>query len=147
MKTEAPTIIVTPWTDAKVKLWEEAVKRWTWRSNCEKKRVAAIIVSPWDGCVIGRGVNGPQLPILGKCPRLKVKTGERYDLCQSTCGSAIHAEVAALQDAYSRHPDVPRPVDGTVMFVAGHDYICEACRIVAEKCGIDGMYLVGGEDG
>lgn len=129
-------------TEEEVKLWTLAVKRWAERSHCEKNQVAAIIVDPRDGYVIGRGVNGPTLPIPTTCPRLGVKTGERYELCRETCGRDTHAEVAALYDAYEHHTGTPRPVEGCVMFVTGHDYICEACNKIGLKAGIERFVLV-----
>jgi deoxycytidylate deaminase len=68
-----------------------------------------------------------------KCPRLGMATGEGYDLCRSVCGQEGHAEIQAINKAKALGLDL----EGSVLYLKGHTYVCSNCRMHMEQTGID----------
>jgi len=56
-------------------------------------------------------------------------TGKGYQLCQSICHQAAHAEIVALEKA----GDAAR---GAVLWLEGHSYACEPCKAACDAAGI-----------
>ena len=108
------------------------------RSTCLRKRFGAVIVSKSDK-IIATGYNGAIRKALdcleiGKCMReeLKIKSGERYELCKS-----FHAEQNAVLAA-----DPTERRDGT-LYLYGETF--EGSPVDADPCMMCRRTIVQGE--
>ena len=114
----------------------------------QAKRVAEESLDPdWptgvvvvkDNRVIGRGWNGSEYHQKFGCERkrLRIKTGERYDLCQG-CDPKNHAEARAVRsmgaEVYSE--------GASSAYLWGHWWCCEPCWRVMVDAGIGRVYLL-----
>ncbi|MBI4215214.1 MAG: hypothetical protein HY602_00625, partial [Parcubacteria group bacterium] len=129
-------------------------------STCLKTQTGAVIVK--DGRIISRGWNlcAPEGVCHGEkvceCPRMKVKTGTGYELCRP-----VHAEVMAClnirpdrkqgelalfashlkpaaEEILSAFTDAEKTLlSGSVLYLAGHYWACEACRRFATLLGVE----------
>lgn len=69
------------------------------------------------------------------CPR---EPGEGYAKCKSVCQQGAHAEIQALERAQAAGADLK----GSIAYVVGHHYICEACGIALRDAGVESVTIV-----
>lgn len=92
---------------------------------CRKVRVRATLVIPGGRVYIGEnGIKADPGP--GCCPREGLQHGEGYELCRTVCEQTGHAEVNALELCRADG----QPTLGGVIYLEGHDRLCEACAAV-----------------
>jgi deoxycytidylate deaminase len=101
---------------------------WTVNNPCLKQTVKAVVAME-DGLYFGD--NGIQATNVTVCPRTNFKSGERYDLCDIVCKQNSHAEVAAIKAALNYYESL----EGGILYMIGHSYICNNC--------LDHLHLVG----
>lgn len=113
-------------------------------SHCKKRKVVAVI-SDDSGEWLGLGWNGPPEEVEAACPRMGMESGEHYELCDVTCPGQRHAEVDALEDVEQMYEfvELSGPL---VMYVYGHDHICEHCLAACEKAGIEEIVIIDKDD-
>jgi deoxycytidylate deaminase len=122
---------------------EFAIMAWNLKdvSRCKGRQVAAVVFK--EGLVAGVGLNdAPSVP--ERCPREGMGTGVGYEICREVCKQKYHAEEDALFDATRRAARKLMKVDleGAEMYVAGHYYICHACRTKMGAMGIAKAFIV-----
>jgi dCMP deaminase len=105
------------------------------RSDCIRRKVGAVIVSP-DHRIVGTGYNGAPAgaPGCDTCPRryaVDLPHGSSYDTGVGAC-VALHAEQNAL--IYTNRVDLP----GATMYVTSE--ICAGCLKMASGAGIAGVH-------
>jgi len=104
------------------------------RSTCLRRNVGAIIVK--DRLILSSGYNGTPMGeahcVVCERERLRVKPGERYELCKS-----VHAEANAIIQA-ARHGI---SIDGADIYVT--DEPCFMCRRMIVNAGIKNVYIKG----
>ncbi len=104
-------------------------------SPCRARQVLAILTALDGRVYIGsNGVERPQTV----CPRkvTGLDRGAGWDLCRTICGQICHAEVAAIKDAGTN-------AAGGILYLIGHDTICEQCKEILDVAGIEQVVIVG----
>ena len=102
--------------------------------RCAKVTTTCLIVLPHGGPIF-MGQNLCEKP-QNKCPRGKMPTGTGYDLCISACGQIGHAEKVALKAAAGHD------LNGAVLYLHGHYYICEDCQEAINLAGIKKVVII-----
>ena len=95
------------------------------RGKCAKQTVRAIIENNGK---FYYGTNWCETP-QETCPREGMPTGVGYELCKIICGQKRHADVDACLNAGEN-------AKGGTMYLVGHYYSCDECRLVAKSHGI-----------
>jgi len=93
--------------------------------KCVKQETIAIIENNGQYWIGSNWCNNSQ----DECPRVGMKTGEGYELCESICKQNSHAEVDACYTA-------GRDAYGGTLYLLGHTYCCDNCKQVMNKFGI-----------
>lgn len=93
---------------------------------CAKQRVVATLIARDGLRFVGENdCENPQT----ECPRAGLATGEGYHLCRSICHQTAHAEINAIAAATGH-------TDGATLYIEGHYYACDACRLACDAAGI-----------
>ena len=71
-----------------------------------------------------------------KCPRGDMPSGEGYELCKSVCQQTGHAEENAIKEA-------GKGAKGGTLFLLGHTYVCDNCKVLIGRAGIERTIIVG----
>lgn len=111
-------------------------------SSCSKKKYGSVIVK--DDKIIGEGYNHPVTKeiedlLCHPCVRENINSGTRLEMC-----AAIHAEQAAIIDAYKNGKDP----EGSTLYVAGkrngesivlkeRGFYCSFCSRIMAEVGIE----------
>lgn len=93
---------------------------------CVKQTVTATIVTPAGERFVGTNYCRNAQPT---CPRAGMPTGHGYEFCRSICDQPAHAEVNAIGAAGEK-------ARGAVLYIEGHTYACEPCKLAAASAGI-----------
>lgn len=93
---------------------------------CAKQTVTATIISPDGLRFVGTNAVARPQP---SCPRRGMPTGVGYELCDTVCQQAGHAEVQALRKAGNS-------ARGSILYLEGHTYACEPCKAAVTAAGI-----------
>ncbi|MBI5004719.1 MAG: hypothetical protein HZC04_00835 [Candidatus Lloydbacteria bacterium] len=140
----------------------EIASRFSKHSTCLKTKTGAIIVKNNEilstGCNLCAPLGLSHGESVSVCPRITVKTGTNYELCQP-----LHAEVmACLNIRPNRKPEELavfashlRPskdevlqaftkeeratLAGATLCLVGHYWACDGCRLVTETLGISNI--------
>ncbi len=98
---------------------------------CAKQTVTATVVA-----LDGRQFQATNHCMSPKptCAREGMKTGEGYDLCVSVCRQPAHAEINAIRLA-------GEDARGGSLYLEGHTYACDDCRMAAAKAGISLVFI------
>lgn len=94
---------------------------------CLKADVMAMIVDHVGQ--VATGTNEIQNEFVKKCPR---ELGEDYTKCKTICQQESHAEIAAIKKAKERG----LILEGSKLYLTGHNKPCYNCRKACEKEGI-----------
>ena len=98
---------------------------------CRKVRVRATLVIPGGRVYIGEnGIKADPGP--GCCPREGLQHGEGYELCRTVCEQTGHAEVNALGLCRADGQSTL----GGVIYLEGHDRLCETCAAVCRAARV-----------
>ncbi|MBI2096333.1 MAG: hypothetical protein HYT43_01720 [Candidatus Taylorbacteria bacterium] len=105
------------------------------------QKTGSLVVK--DGAVLGRGANGNDYHRKHQCERvrLKIPTGERYDLCEG-CHPKNHSEPKAIAEAQSKGYGLA----GADLYLWGHWWCCEPCWRAIIAAGIKNVYLLEGSE-
>ena len=95
------------------------------KGRCAKQETIAIIVNNGQYWIGSNWCNNAQ----EICPRMKMKTGEGYELCKSVCGQENHAEVDVCLKAGGA-------ARGGTLYLLGHTYCCNNCKEIMKKFGV-----------
>lgn len=110
----------------------------------EHRTGAVIVRSNFFGGarVLAAGANGSVHHLRHGCERkkLKIPTGEGYDLCEG-CSPHNHAEQKAIKafEGYNRYNDLK--IKGCDLYLWGHWWCCESCWDSMIAAGIRDVYL------
>jgi len=96
----------------------------------------AVVV--FGGEILGRGSNGSDFHKKNGCERrrLRVATGEKYELCEG-CHPRNHAERRALADVKKNGASAR----GADIFLWGHWWCCQSCWSAMIDAGIERVFL------
>jgi dCMP deaminase len=126
------------WNEYFFNIAEEVAKR----SSCMRNKVGAVIVK--DKNIISTGYNGApkhqkNCAEIGFCYRdkHKIKSGTSLELCRAV-GS--HAEANAIALA-AKHGHSTK---GSIIYIVGHNYICNQCKAMIANAGIQFVLLYKG---
>ena len=99
-------------------------------------RTGAVVVL--DGEIVGRGANGSVYHEEHGCERkrLKIPTGEGYDLCEG-CHPRNHAEPSAIRDAVENG----FKTEGADLYLWGHWWCCKDCWGAMIDGGVRDVFL------
>lgn len=98
---------------------------------CAKRHVTCRIVIDKHTHFVGTNdCNNPQKT----CPRLP---GDDYTKCRTICDQPSHAEVSAVKLAIAAGYDL----HGKRAYLSGIKWICQHCREITEKAGIERIYV------
>lgn len=103
----------------------------------EAVKTGSVIVK--DGTIIGHGANGSDYHKDHICERVRLKmpTGQGYDLCEG-CHPKNHSEPRAIANAISQGYDTR----GADLYLWGHWWACEPCWNAIITGGIADVYLL-----
>ena len=89
--------------------------------------------------VLGIGANGSDYHDTHICERvrLKVPTGQGYDLCEG-CHYKNHSEARAVADALAKKVDLK----DAELYLWGHWWLCRWCREIVYSTGITKIFLL-----
>ncbi len=115
------------------------------RSACFRNKVGAVIVR--DKYIVATGYNGaPQhqrnCQEIGFCyrERHKIPSGTKLELCRAVGAHAESNAIAlAARNGFSTHK--------AIIYVTGHDVICNQCRALIANSGIERVLLKRRSDG
>ena len=102
------------------------------RNRCAKQITIAIIENKGKYWI---GTNYCAYP-QRKCPRGNMPSGVGYELCRDICKQTGHAEVNAVKAA-------GRNAIGGTLYLIGHSYICDKCKMLLKKAGVKKTYIAG----
>ena len=103
--------------------------------TCAKQRVICRIEAEDGGVATGENYcRNPQ----EVCPRIGMKSGEGYHLCQEVCQQAGHAEQVAVMNLRGRQ--------GVRATLEGHTYACEPCKEALRSAGVEVLRIGGQEE-
>ena len=107
----------------------------------EAVKTGSVIVK--GNMIVGHGANGSDYHKTHKCERvrLKIPTGEGYELCEG-CHPKNHSEPSAIEDAHSHGFDT----EGADLYLWGHWWACETCWQTMIAAGIKNFYLMKGSE-
>ncbi len=96
-----------------------------------------------DGVIIGKGANGSDYHLHHECERarLKIPTGQGYELCEG-CHPKNHGEPKAIKDAEDHGFDTK----GADAYLWGHWWCCQSCWDKMVEAGIKDVYLLEGSE-
>jgi len=103
---------------------------------CLKRPVYALIITAKEDRFYG--MNHISSSEITQCPRKDLATGEGYDLCKNICLQGAHTEVHAINEALACKADL----SGAKLYMAGHDYCCEACLLYLKQHGLISAYCI-----
>src|SRR4051812_21059426 len=89
--------------------------------------------------IVGQGANGSDYHKDNQCERVRLKlpTGEGYELCEG-CHPKNHSEPRAIANAQGRGFNTT----GADLYLWGHWWACEPCWGAIEEAGIANVYLL-----
>jgi deoxycytidylate deaminase len=96
-----------------------------------------------NGKILGNGANGSAYHETHVCERVRlgIPTGKGYELCEG-CHPKNHSEPKAISDALKH----AQSLDGSVIYLWGHWWCCEACWEAMLDHGITTVYLLENSD-
>ena len=107
----------------------------------EAVKTGSVIVK--GNMIVGQGANGSDYHKTHKCERvrLKIPTGEGYELCEG-CHPKNHSEPRAIENAKIRGFNMK----GADLYLWGHWWACESCWRAMIAAGIKNYYLMKGSE-
>jgi len=102
---------------------------------CAKQTTIAVIAKDGKYWV---GVNSCVNP-QESCPRGDMPSGRGYELCDDICKQTGHAETNAIKAAGKKN------CKDAILYLFGHDRVCNDCALAALKAGIKKLFIVNEE--
>ncbi len=104
------------------------------KGKCAKQTTIAILNVNGNYYIGTNHCESPQK----ECPRGDMPSGEGYHFCKQVCNQQGHAEENAIITASEAGEDV----DGAILFLIGHYYVCGGCRQLCKDVGIETIIIL-----